>query len=159
MSQVHELVQQAQELGALFRVEGERVTVGGPSPLPSDLLEKLRDHKAELIEYLSAERRESRSLSDLNLLAWASELAQSGVVLTEPVTFIEAPLRPIRTVRVSHHASIHLRTVAMARTNQITGGWGRFTREWWRGQERAALHALSALREAMEEQHSQDPQS
>jgi hypothetical protein len=94
-----------------------------------------------------------------HLLAWASELAEKGTILAEPVTFIEAPLRRISTIRVSHHASIHLRTVTMARTNQVTGGWGKFTREWWREQEQAALNASAALRNAMEGQSSQEIQS
>jgi TubC N-terminal docking domain len=68
MRQVENLVMEAEELGARFRVEGARVTVGGPARLPEDLLAELRNHKAELIEYLSEERRESRNLSDLN--AW-----------------------------------------------------------------------------------------
>ena len=92
------------------------------------------------------------------LLAWANELAEKGLILPAPITFIETPLRQISTVRVSHHALIHLRTIAMAKTNQVTGGWGRFTREWWMGQEQAALQALAALREAMEERNSQESQ-
>lgn len=54
MSRVAILIQQSQELGAQFQLEGGRVKVEGPSPLPSELMVQLRQHKREVASYLSS---------------------------------------------------------------------------------------------------------
>ena len=48
MSDVRSLVRDARSLGASFVVSGESVKVAAPAPL----LEKLREHRAALLEYL-----------------------------------------------------------------------------------------------------------
>ena len=50
-----ELVKQARAIGAEFTIESGRVRVRAPMPLPSNLLESLRDHKAMILEYLISE--------------------------------------------------------------------------------------------------------
>jgi hypothetical protein len=58
MSITMNLVQQVHELGACLRLEGERVIVEGPSPLPSDLMTQLRALKAEVRSYLKAQEHD-----------------------------------------------------------------------------------------------------
>ena len=53
MSDIRALVDEARALGAHFVVTGEKVKVGAPVPLPSELVTKLRQHKTELVEYLN----------------------------------------------------------------------------------------------------------
>ena len=52
MNGVEELLNEAHALGARFTLNGERVTISAPSPLPSHLLDRLRDNKAQVVEYL-----------------------------------------------------------------------------------------------------------
>lgn len=84
-----------------------------------------------------------------HLLAWASELAGQEIVLPEEVRFVEAPLRTVATRRVSWYATQYLRTIASARLSQDTGGWGKWTSEWWRERQEEALGALASLKEAL----------
>ena len=91
------------------------------------------------------------------LLAWAAEVAESDVTLATPITYRETPLRPITTTQVFRVARTYLKTVAMAKIHHATGGWGRFTPEWWSRQANEALGALKALRSAMAEANGGDP--
>jgi hypothetical protein len=72
-------------------------------------------------------------------------------VLQQPVQFLETPLRPYSTTEVGRYCREKLRFLALARSNRATGGWGRFTPDWWREMEAEALQALSALKTATEE--------
>jgi hypothetical protein len=94
-----------------------------------------------------------------HLLAWASEIAQQDLVLPMPVRYLEAPLRTVTTHRVSYYANLYLREISYARLQQRTGGWGRFTSEWFKEQERGAIQALAALREAIQTQVDQEANS
>ena len=53
------LLQQAHDLGACLRLEGEAIAVEGPSPLPSELIMQLRERKTELRSYLEFRRIDS----------------------------------------------------------------------------------------------------
>jgi hypothetical protein len=152
-----EMIHTLESLGISVQAEGSKLLLEPGSLVPADLIPQIRLYKSEILELLAAPDPSDDAAA--RLIAWARELAEQCMVLSQPVTFVETPLRTITTVRVSHHASVHLRTLAMARTNQVTGGWGRFTREWWQGQEKAALHALAALREAMEQVQDQETHS
>ena len=48
MSNLQELLRQAHDLGARFRVVSGRIQIEGPSPLPEDLMAELREHKSEV---------------------------------------------------------------------------------------------------------------
>ena len=85
------------------------------------------------------------------LLAWAAEFAEADVTLVSPITYLETSLRPITTAQVSQSIRRYLKTVASAAIHRTTGGWGRFTPEWWAEQANEALGALKALRSAMAE--------
>ncbi len=85
------------------------------------------------------------------LMAWASELGEAEVMLATPITYLETSLRPITTTQVSRASRTYLKTVATAKIHRATGGWGRFTPEWWSRQANEALGALKALRSAMAE--------
>jgi len=96
------------------------------------------DHLSRLVE---AEQQQ--------LLAWAAEVAEADVTLVAPITYLETSLRPITTTRVSQSIRRYLKTMASAEIHHATGGWGRFTPEWWAGQANEAIDALKALRSAM----------
>ena len=91
------------------------------------------------------------------LMAWASEFGEVEVMLATSITYLETSLRPITTTRVSQSIRRYLKTVASAAIHRATGGWGRFTSEWWEGQANEALGALKALRSAMAEANGGDP--
>ena len=96
-------------------------------------------------------------LEQQQLLAWAAEVAEAGVTLATPITYREAPLRPITTTQVFRVARTYLKTLARAKIHRTTDGWGRFTAEWWDGQSNEAIGALKALRSAMAEANRGDP--
>ena len=174
-----EIVQQAQELGISLVLRGDRILYTPKSRTPVELVAALREHKQELVRYLSQQEeyasgmpvqdpgisRNSDSQEPVakaethHLLAWASELAEQDVVLPKPLTYVEAPLHTITTERVPHYAAVYLRSISLAHSNKRTGGSGTLTQDWWRRQEKEAVQALLALREAMEERNSQEPQS
>ena len=90
-------------------------------------------------------------LEQQQLLAWAAEFAEADVTLASPITYLETSLRPITTAQVSQSIRRYLKTVASAAIHRTTGGWGRFTPEWWAEQANESLGALKALRSAMAE--------
>ena len=53
MSDLQDLLQQAHDLGARFKVVSGRIQVEGPSPLPEQLMAELREHKSEVQSYLT----------------------------------------------------------------------------------------------------------
>ena len=55
------LVQRAHSLGARLWVEEKRVKLKAPSPLPADLMASLREHKAEVLDYLEVESGKAAS--------------------------------------------------------------------------------------------------
>ena len=91
------------------------------------------------------------------LLAWAAEVAESGVTLATPITYRETSLRPITTAQVSRVTRTYLKTLARAKIHRATGGWKEYPPEWWDGQANQALGALKALRTAMAEANGGDP--
>ena len=52
MSNIAELVREARDLGAEFRLEGDSITVESPSGLPRGLMAELRAHKPEVRRHL-----------------------------------------------------------------------------------------------------------
>jgi hypothetical protein len=126
------------------------------SPMPRSLAEDI-ERGRRAIALADRQGKDTtdweRSLAELErraLLAWASELAEQEAVLPGPISYIEAPRRTVTTQEVSRHAAQYLRTIARARLQQETGGWGRWTPEWWAGVEEEAMGALTALRSALD---------
>ena len=82
MSTVAELVREARDLGAEFRVDGDSITVESPARLPRGLMAELRAHKPEVRRHLGIGRglllerlrRGSEWLTDVN----ASLLSMPG---------------------------------------------------------------------------------
>ena len=70
--------------------------------------------------------------------------------LANPITYIEAPMRTITSIRASWYASSYLRSVALAQGYQISGSWNPWTTAWWKEREMEALRALSSLRDALQ---------
>ena len=56
MSSVAELVREAQDLGAQFRVAGDEIMVKAPTRLPRGLMAELRAHKPEVRRHLGIGR-------------------------------------------------------------------------------------------------------
>jgi hypothetical protein len=152
-----ELLRQACDRGATFQViEEGRLRVLAPSPLPEDLMAELRQHKTRILSLLAGETAASLSeemgQEDVDrLLAWAAHAAEAGLTLPEVVQFWETSLRQITTAQVGRYCRDQLKYLSLARSNRATGGWGRFTPEWWQELEIKALQALIALKAAMDE--------
>jgi hypothetical protein len=62
MTDMEVMLRYAHDHGAVLKIDGERVTVLAPTPLPPDLMEKLRRHKSELRAYMQY-RQETLSSS------------------------------------------------------------------------------------------------
>ena len=152
-----ELLRQVLARGATFQVvEDSRLKVRASSPLPDGMMEELRQHKTAILALLAGELP-ATTLSEVNrgetakLLAWAAHIAEVGMTLPEPVHFLETPLRPYTTAEVGQYCRDRLRCLAMARSNKLTGGWGRFTPEWWNEMEAQSIQALNALKTTIDE--------
>ncbi len=140
-----ELLNEARSLGADFQVlESGGIKVHAASPLPDELMRELRDQKAAVAALLTAPSKEDTE----ELLSWSAQAAEYGLVLPEPVRFREAPLRPFTTAEVGRYCRDQLKVIFMARSNRATGGWGRFTPEWWTEMESMAIGSLAAVKTA-----------
>ena len=134
------LLSRALELGILLRVEEDWIVYRPKSGAPEEFVIELRENKNAVLHLLR--RREQ-------LLNWASRLAEEGLELPVKITYEEAPLRIISTTRVSDSAAHYLTTIFRAQHGQRTGGWGKWTSEWWKQREEEAMHALTNLRYAL----------
>ena len=149
---VEEVMKQARAGGATFQVlEKTRLKVHASSPLPDAMMEELRQHKVAILDLLAGETVANALAGQnqgetANLLAWAAHAAETGMTLLKPVHFLETPLRPYTTVEVGRYCRDRLRCLAVARSNKETGGWGRFTPEWWNEMEAQSILALTGLK-------------
>jgi hypothetical protein len=151
----HELVRQVQGHGAAIWANGDKLELELPDNFPDVLMDALRQHKTAVLDYLSHQNLGSVPEGKSFLLAWAADLAQREVVLADPVSFIEEPLRPVWITKVSKYARQHLRFIVYARMQQRTGGMGDWLPPWWKEREDAALGALEALHQALQEADTQ----
>jgi hypothetical protein len=148
-----DILQRLQDLGVGVRAEGGNIIVNPASRVPPELKPCIRQQKAAILELLAGP---APSPSDADgpdpagLLAWAARAAEDGLVTPQPVQFLETPVRPYTTTEVGQYCREKLRFLALARSNLVTGGWGRFTPEWWREMEAEALQSLSALKAAID---------
>ena len=62
MRDLENLLQQAHDLGARFKVNEGRIQVKAPSPLPDYLMAGLREHKSEVQSYLAEQVTQECSL-------------------------------------------------------------------------------------------------
>jgi hypothetical protein len=137
------------ELGISARARGDKLRVEPGSRVPPELVSEIRQHKQGILELLG----EAPSADNITapLLAWAAEAAEAGMVLPGPIQFLETPLRPYTTSQVGRYCREKLRYLALAQSNRVTVGWGRFAPEWWREVEVEAIQALTALKAAIDE--------
>ena len=91
---IESLMVRARLLGAEFQVDGTRVSISAPKPLPTDLMRELRARKAAVLSYLALPE-EYRSV-----VRWASWLVEYEPQEEATVSFQEAPLRTV-TFRLS----------------------------------------------------------
>ena len=92
------------------------------------------------------------SLADLErqeILAWASEVCEQGLVLPEGVAFVEEPLCTVTVTKVSQYVGDRLRFIIHAHFQQRTGGMGRWLPSWWKEREEASIGFLISIRSAM----------
>ena len=119
-----------------------------PVDFPDELIDKLRDRKTAVMAVLASPHLgRGREVGELK--SWAGSLSEEGLVLNEPVMYVEAPLRVVTTKRVSWYAAHYLKTIGFARMGMESGSWSTWTPAWWKGREQEALGALRALREAL----------
>ncbi len=145
-----EILKQARDYGATFRVvERDRLKIQAPSPLPADLMEEVRQHKADILALL-APPPPAHDEDTARLLAWASRAAEAGLTLPEPVRFFEGPLRPHTTVQVGRYCRDQLRYLSMAKSNGAAGGWDRFPPQWWSELEVSTIESLASLKAAVD---------
>jgi hypothetical protein len=144
-----EVIEILQGLGVKVKAQGGKLLLEPGSRVPSDLVPEIRQHKQEILEMLAEPLLADDSTA--LLLSWASQAAETGLTLGEPVRFQETPLRPYTTAQVGRYCRDQLKYLSLARSNRATGGWGRFTSEWWQDMEARALQALSAIKAAMDE--------
>jgi hypothetical protein len=149
---VQTILERARTLGVTLWVAGDRIRYSPKSQAPSEFVDLLREHKAELLAYLSGEPPPAALIETAQLLSWASALSEQELVLAAPVSYTEAPMRTMTTEKVSRHAGIYLRAILLSRTYQRSGSWHPWTTEWWQKQEQTALGSLAALRTAMDHQ-------
>ena len=83
------------------------------------------------------------------LLAWANELAEQGLVLERRAEFAETSLRPVFVAEVSKYAARQLRFISFANVQQRTGGIGGWRPEWFSAQAEVAFGALRALKKVL----------
>ena len=143
------ILKRLSDLGISARVSGHKLRVEPGSKVPPELVPEIRQYKQEILDLLASPG--DGEGPNNRLLAWAAQAAETGVVFQQPVQFLETPLRPYSTTKVGRYCREKLRFLALARSNRVTGGWGRFTPEWWREMKTKALDALSTLKAATEE--------
>jgi hypothetical protein len=149
---VESILRRARALGIRLEAVGEHIRYAPKSLAPEDFVESLRKHKPEILSYLSRSAQSGGTDDTRTLLAWATGLAEEGLVLGRPIRFVETPLRVITTTRISYYAAEYLKTISRARMEQPSGGWGMFTSSWWSKQEEDAMAALASLKEALAQQ-------
>ena len=145
-----EVIERLQNLNVSVRAIGDRLLLEPGSRVPQDLVPDLRRCKLEILRLLGSPTPDRDDPTDY-LLAWASEAAEAGAILAEPVHFFETPLRPYTTAQVGRYCREQLKVIVLARSSRATGGWGRFTPEWWTEMETKAIEALAALKDATED--------
>jgi len=94
MTAIEDLLKQASDLGARFHVVDGGVQVEGPSPLPSELMSRLRERKSEVRSYILSQREQFASI-DLpfpigcgglpNAQVDAAEAVNGQLGITEPI--------------------------------------------------------------------------
>ena len=140
-----EVVETLLNLGVSLRSDGSKLLLEPGSKVPPELVSDIRRYKPEILQLLGSPSDDCDD-STATLLAWAAQAAEAGLTLMEPVRFLETPLRPYTTTDVGRYCRDQLKFLSMARSNRATGGWGRFTPEWWTEMETKAIEALAALK-------------
>ena len=145
------LIARAQTKGAALRVREGQLEVLGLSCLPDRLCTELRRQKADVISHI--QNRADGALSDdtSRLLAWATELADSDLTLSESMTFEEARSRTMTTYHPSWCAGNYLTAVAYAEVQQHWPPHQGLPPEWWKQRGEEAIAALAGLKVALED--------
>ena len=145
------------ELGVTARAEGGNVLLNPGSKVPPELKDAVRENKPGILDLLAGNSGDldhdpewQPGDSTADLLAWAAEAAEAGLIISCPIHFLETPLRPYTTTEIGRYCRKQLKFLSLARSNKGTGGWGQFTPEWWSRMGEEAFSALGALKAAME---------
>ena len=148
-----EVLHQLQSLGVSVKARGNDLIVNPASRVPQELKTDIREYKGAILALLDPPVPSSDD-STASLLAWAAEAAETDLTLLEPVQFLETPLRPYTTTEVGLYCRQQLKYLSLTRSNKTTGGWGRFTPEWWTEMEVNSLEALTAIKASVDERDS-----
>ena len=149
-----EVLHQLRSLGISVRADGDSIIVNPASRVPPYLKTEIREYKGAILALLDPPVPDSDDAT-AQLLAWAAHAAEVGLTLPEPVHFLETPLRPYTTTEVGRYCRDRLKCLGVARSNKVTGGWGRFTPEWWSEMEVQSIQALTALKATIDETGTQ----
>ena len=119
------IVKRANQLGITLILAGDKIKYSPMSRTPEDFIRELREHKPEILLYLS-ETTENVIPEDKDLLAWASHLAEENITLNEPIRYNESELIPVNTTRISFYAGKYLTTIAYTKcsSNRWIGKMG-----------------------------------
>ena len=150
-----ELLNQLQSLGVSVKARGNDLVVNPASRIPPVLKTEIREYKGAILALLDPPVPSCDDATPA-LLAWAALAAETGLTLPEPVHFLETPLRPYTTAEVGRYCRDRLKCLALAQSNKVTGGWGRFTPEWWTEMETQSIQALTALKASIDETDTQE---
>jgi hypothetical protein len=148
-----EVIELLQSLGISIRATGDKLLLDPGSRVPPELVQEIRQNKQEIMALLALpSQTQHHDNPTAALLSWANQAAEEGLMLPEPVHFLETPLRPITLTAIGRYCREKLRVLAMAHSNQESGGWGKFSPEWWRQQEQEQFAALASLKASLDEQ-------
>ena len=139
--EIETLVGRAQSLGATFHVEGTKVKVSAPEPLPTELMSELRVRKAALVSFLALPEVFRPTVR------WATWMVEQILEDEATVRFSETALRSValRLSDVGRYLSEVLGRLSLLRSCEGSGvepGW-RIARM------RELCDGLDALREAL----------
>ncbi|MDA1129819.1 MAG: hypothetical protein O2913_14165 [Chloroflexi bacterium] len=148
-----QIVETLLDLGVSLGSDGSKLLLEPGSRVPPELVPDIHRYKLEILQRLPSPTIACEEPT-ATLLAWAAEAAETDLTLLEPVQFLETPMRPYTTTEVGLYCRQQLKYLSLARSNKTTGGWGRFTPEWWTEMEVNSLEALTAIKASVDERDS-----
>ena len=149
-----QIVETLLDLGVSLGSDGSKLLLEPGSRVPPELVPDIHRYKLEILRRLPSPTIACED-STAALLAWAAEAAETGLILPEPVQFLETPLRLFTTKEVGLYCRQQLKYLSLALSNRATGGWGRFTPEWWTDMEVKSIGALTEIKAALDEGESE----
>ena len=100
------LIEAVQRAGGAIALQGDRLRLSAPEPLPQNLLEELRLHKAEVIDHLQHARQSRLGAACCGTTRGSATLAKrDGRGLGRRCGSPAPPCRRLATIRSMHGSS------------------------------------------------------